>query len=265
MRHALRRSSWWGMALCAVLGLAARDGVAAEPGYGRIEGQFLFDGEIPKPELLVPKGDKDVRDSEVCAAEVHYSEVLIVDPATRGIANIFVYPKARPEPIHPSLRQSAKKEIDFDQKACRFIPHAMIVRTDQTVRAKSADPVAHNVHPHPLVNNPPDFVVSPDDRKGVPFTFPRRERLPVKVTCDIHPHMTAYWLVVDHPYAALTGTDGTFTIENVPAGEYEFLAWHELTGYATPGGSKGALKVKVEAGQTTRLAPAKVPAAKFQP
>ncbi len=49
----------------------------------------------------------------------------------------------------------------------------------------------------------------------------------MKVKCDIHPWMNAYVAVVDHPYYAVTGPDGSFELENLPPGTYTIEAWHE--------------------------------------
>jgi hypothetical protein len=35
---------------------------------------------------------------------------------------------------------------------------------------------------------------------------------------------------MDNPYFALSATDGTFTINNVPAGKQTVKAWHEIMG-----------------------------------
>ena len=44
--------------------------------------------------------------------------------------------------------------------------------------------------------------------------------------------MTAYLMVCDHPYFAVTDANGRFEIPNVPAGvELEFRVWHERAGY----------------------------------
>ena len=36
-----------------------------------------------------------------------------------------------------------------------------------------------------------------------------------------------------HPYAAVTGSDGSFSIPNLPSGTYQVEVWHELLGSQT--------------------------------
>jgi len=55
----------------------------------------------------------------------------------------------------------------------------------------------------------------------------------VKFKCDVHPWMAAYVGVLNHPFYATTGADGSFSIKDLPAGEYEIVAWHEKLGEQT--------------------------------
>ena len=52
----------------------------------------------------------------------------------------------------------------------------------------------------------------------------------IPVACDVHPWMRAYVAVLPHPYFAVTGGDGRFTLKGVPAGEYVVASWHERFG-----------------------------------
>ncbi len=52
------------------------------------------------------------------------------------------------------------------------------------------------------------------------------------VKCDVHPWMNAYVAVMSHPYFAVTGEDGKFSID-MPEGTYEIEAWHEKLGTQT--------------------------------
>ena len=48
----------------------------------------------------------------------------------------------------------------------------------------------------------------------------------IEVVCNPHPGERAYVLVFDHPYAAVTEKDGTFSIRDVPEGKHEVRIWH---------------------------------------
>jgi hypothetical protein len=75
------------------------------------------------------------------------------------------------------------------------------------------------------------------------LTFARPETFRVK--CAVHPWMTGYVAVFDHPLFAVTGgpgalggngpsdgkaATGRFEIRNVPPGTYMLAAWHERYG-----------------------------------
>ena len=59
-------------------------------------------------------------------------------------------------------------------------------------------------------------------------------------------------MIFDHPFFAVTGTDGSFEIKGVPAGDQNVVVWQERGGYVTPGAGRGT-PVKVVAGQVTDM------------
>ncbi len=214
----------------ALIGTAFCSSAAAQ--WGTLKGQVVLDGDLPTLKPLVVKGDSNAKDAAVCAAMEVPDEKLLVDSTTKGIANVVVYLAKKPAKIHPDLAKSKEKVVPFDQKGCRFLPHVMLVRTDQQVRVTSDDGVAHNTHTNPTKNNPENFIVTPNDRVGVllkPMAL--AERLPTTITCDIHPWMKAYWVILDHPYSAITDSQGNFEIANLPVGDHEFIVWQESSGY----------------------------------
>ena len=242
-----------------LLGLSVSDRVpAGDADWGTVSGQFLFDGEIPETELLVKKGDPTAKDAAVCAAADLPRNDLLVDKESKGIANIFVYMRKAAK-VHPDLAESRTKQVKFDQKGCRFIPHCLLVRTDQEVLVLSNDAIAHNTHPSLFRNQPANILIAPNDRNGVPMKFPVAESLPMPVKCDIHPWMKAHWLILDHPYAAITDKQGRFKIEKLPAGDVEFRVWHERVGYVDR-----KFTATIKGGQETKIDAVKVAADRFK-
>lgn len=219
------------MILAIGLMLSCSVSVIAED-WGTISGQFVVTGEIPALVLLHGK-DAPIKDPTVCAAVDTFKDDLVIDADSKGLANVFIYLAKAPKSIHPDLKKPDPAVVIFDQKGCMFTPHAMVVLGGQTVEVISSDPIAHNTHTYPLKNQGMNVLLAPNTPvgKGVAVDYKIGETLPMKVACDFHPWMQAYWMVVDHPYAAVTDKDGKFSIPNLPVGEHEFRVWHERKGY----------------------------------
>lgn len=248
----------------AVLGLGAAIGGLAlqgadekpDPDYGTITGQFVVDGAVPPARVLVAAGAA-VNNAAICAANPIPSEELVVDEKTGAIANVFIFlPTAKK--IHPALKVSKVKQVVFDQQACRFVPHALFARTDQKIVIKSNDACPHNTHLTSLRNESFNTVIAANDRKGTEVQLKVVEKRPVPVECNLHPWMKANWLILDHPYAAISNEQGRFTIADLPAGDHEFWIWQELMGDVDR-----AHKVKVKGGQTVDLGKIVIPAEKL--
>ncbi len=180
-------------------------------------------------------------DATPACAKQHSKPVLseeVVAAADGSLANVFVYAKsglpAKTWPI-------PAKAVTVAQSGCVYQPHVVGAMVGQNVEFLNNDPTSHNVHPLPKINNEWNQSQSP---KGDPIvrTFAKPEiGLPVK--CNLHPWMRVYVNVVEHPFFAVTGADGSFSIKMLPPGNYTFGAWHERFGTQE-------FKVKVTAGGT---------------
>ncbi len=144
---------------------------------------------------------------------------------------------------------AAAPAIVIDQKGCEYIPYVGAVQTGQKISVRNSDPTMHNVHVAPAntaggnkEENKAQFAGAAD----LTFTFPAVENF-LKFKCDVHPWMFSYITVVDHPYFAVTGKDGAFTIKDVPAGKYKIVALHRK---AAPAGLEQDIEVTADGGKT---------------
>ncbi|MEX0715918.1 MAG: carboxypeptidase-like regulatory domain-containing protein [Planctomycetaceae bacterium] len=226
---------------------------------GVVTGQIVFEGDPPKIEPLVEAGSTRLRDAAVCAAQDIPNETVLVHPESKGIANVFVY-LPRSLVAAPEARPQDEKPLEFTIENCRFRPHASFVRTGRTVEAKSEDPIATNLRTEPRRNDRVNVIVKPKGAPGdmISMRFERPEPEPIVVASDLHPWMRSYWLVLDHPYGAITDEHGKFRIENLPAGTHKFVVWHERAGFLDR-----EYEVTLEEGRPVELPPYNVPRARF--
>ena len=259
--HVLRRATLVAAFVASVLSLTS----IAQAQWGDLTGQFIFDGDVPAP-------DEADSTKEPTCGKTALTDELVVNKDNKGIANIFVFIPAKEKPkVHPSLAASKDKDVVLDQKDCRFLPHAQVMRTDQILQVKSMDDFLHNTRPNPLKNDGANFAVAAKAREGYTWKAKAAELNPTQIKCDIHTWMSTYVLVLDHPYAVVTDKDGKFKIEKLPVGELEFRYWHERPGYViqnvkvVDGKEKieNTVKIKIENGKSKDLGVIKVPAAKF--
>jgi plastocyanin len=201
-------------------------------GWGTLKGKVTFNGTVPPDatKVLQQQG-KAEKDPNICAKDAPIkAERLVVDDASKGVKNVFVY-LLRPTAVNEEAKKAvADKKADFDQKGCVFIPHAMAAMVGQTVNVKSSDQTSHNVA-FQLRALQTNKVLAPGGSMEVKPDSP--ERSPGLVSCSIHPWMTAYWMVLDHPYFAVTDDKGNYEIKNVPAGTQKVVVWQEAVGPVT--------------------------------
>jgi hypothetical protein len=149
--------------------------------------------------------------------------------------------EAERNPAEVTAGFTPSEPVVLDQKNCRYEPHILGVQTDQTIVIRNSDPFLHNIHPVPE-NNRGFNVGQPTQGMETERTFSSPEIM-IPVGCDVHGWMSAYIGVLDHPYFAVTGSDGSFQIPNLPPGEYTIEAWHETFGVKE-------MKVTVDEGGT---------------
>jgi len=115
-----------------------------------------------------------------------------------------------------------EKSLLLDQKNETFVPHVLPVLVGTKVRFLNSDDVYHNVFSFSPAKTFDLGRYKKGKTRSVTFDRPGI----VKVYCDIHTQMNAFILVLENPYFALTGDDGSFEIHDIPAGTYVLKAWH---------------------------------------
>lgn len=242
----MRRELNW----CAVVGLALglagcgggeqqQAGESAETGGGMeggamettvdaataatISGSVDFAGTAPEAMLI------DMSEEPDCAAKHEggqYSEAVVVND-NGTLANVFVYVKSGlgdmsfPTPDEP---------VVIDQAGCWYVPRVLGIQVGQDLLIKNSDGLLHNINAKPAQNRP--FNISQPVVMETTRSF-RAPEVMVPLECDVHGWMQAYVGVLEHPYYAVTGPAGSFSLAPLPPGTYTIEAWHETYGTQT--------------------------------
>lgn len=190
---------------------------------GAVVGKVMFSGKA------APGKTVDMTEVAECARQ-HPNPVVEKPVAVNKngtLANVFVYIK---EGLEGKTFEPPPTPAVMDQKGCWFEPRVLGIQVGQPFEVTNSDPVTHNIHPRAHVNRE----WNQSQAEGTPpleRKFSQREVM-IRVKCNIHSWMHAFIGVVDNPYFAVTGTDGTFELKNVPPGEYTIEAWQEELGSA---------------------------------
>lgn len=215
---------------------------AADDRWGDLVGRFVYDG--PPPERKKLTVDKDVD----CCGKFDIRDESLVAGVDRGLANVFVYVRSKGIEISPALAEKTARRVVLDNRDCIFKPHCLTIWYDkQEFHSVNSDPVAQNIAFEPLGDTPCNAILPVGGNAS--YTFTRKQAVPVSIKCNYHPWESGYILPRDNPYAVVSAADGTFRLPQLPAGTWEFQAWHERLGYLdTPAWPKGRFEVTVKPG-----------------
>lgn len=201
---------------------------------GTIKGTVTYTGSKAMGKYTVDK------DTEVCTHGGEPDESLIVNDGKLENAVVYI----------PDISEGKKWEIEsvtVNNTECRFEPRMQIGRSKGIIIAKNSDPILHNTNFVLKMNGTGKTLAN--------IALPKKDQTVekklkkdgmVSVTCDVHKWMQGYVYVSPNPYAVITDKDGSFTMSEVPAGEYDATVWHETLG-------EKQAKVKVEAGGEATL------------
>ena len=116
------------------------------------------------------------------------------------------------------------ESVYITQKEQTFIPFVVPFRKGAQIYILNEDEFFHNVYsltPGARFNvgrRPP----------GSPYSITIKKLGPIKLFCDIHPHMAAILLSLDTPFFTRIKGDGTYEVKGLPIGKYRVEVFHPI-------------------------------------
>lgn len=205
---------------------------------GTISGVVKFTGEKPKPRVI-SEMLANAFCKEHCGGTPPNSDrfVLGKNGADDVVANVLVYVS---KGLEGKKFDAPKQPVVIDQVNCIYVPHVCAVMTGQPVEIRNSDETLHNVMARPRENAAFNEGMPGSGRK-LTKVFAKPE-LGIDLRCFMHPWMLGYLHVLDHPFFAVTTTNGTFEIKNLRPGTYEIAVKHEWSRFE-PGAAQQTVTV----------------------
>jgi WD40 repeat protein len=212
-----------------------------QPSHGAsISGVVTYEGQPPQPKRIDTSADA------VCG---QVSPNLTTEDwiVTGGrLANAFVYVKSGSR-LENYIFETPNSEVVLEKKGCRTVPRLLGLQTNQVLKLVNSDPTTSNYHITPK-NNPDWNNSMPQGAQPLYHEFDRKETF-IPVKDNQHPWEKSYIGVFSHPFFAITGKDGAYTISGLPPGRYTMVVWHE----GGPLGTEQSVDVTISSGETKTL------------
>ena len=205
-----------------VAAASTRSSPEQEQASSEIKFVMHLDGTMPPMPMIKMNADRK------CLAmhkEPVYSQRVIIN-GSGMLENVFVYVK---EGLGSRTFPAPKTPVVLEQHECMYEPHVLGIMTGQPLEIINRDPVLHNIHALPKTNRPFN-VAQPRQGMSTVKSFSHVEVM-VPVKCEVHSWMNAYIGVLDHPFFAVSDSDGACEIKGLPPGSYLISAWHEKFGF----------------------------------
>jgi len=195
---------------------------------GSISGTVTYTGDKKDGAVTITK------DKEVCKDQPQERALVVTDGKVKNAVVVLQGIKAG--------KKFADNPLVVDNVACRFEPRISVGRLGGKITTKNSDTVLHNTHLYLKKGGKTKNLFNIAlPNKGQSIEKPLKKPGIIDIKCDAHEWMQAFVFVAEHPYVAVTGADGSFSMSDVPAGVYSAKIWHEKLG-------EKEVKVTVSAG-----------------
>ncbi|HEY8208126.1 MAG TPA: carboxypeptidase regulatory-like domain-containing protein [Myxococcaceae bacterium] len=184
---------------------------------GTIEGTIHLTGQAPPPLPVSVPPDL----TRVCGEKLE-SPRAVVGPGG-GLSEVVAWVSGVPGPLSAAPAPPA-----IDQRGCAFRPRVVAAAQGTEVQVINSDPLLHNVRTAAGSTRPFNTAM-PITGMKVPMPLSTSPGV-TRLTCDVHPWMTAFIQTFDHPYFGVSDASGRFTIRGVPAGKASLRFWHPFLG-----------------------------------
>lgn len=200
--------------LAGMLLVFTRSTMSEENPKSSIRGRVLFGGKVPKAKLIDESGRN--------------RDLIEVDPKTAGLRFAAVFLLDAPKSEAPAKIE----ELRIDQKDFTFVPRIVTVRAGQVVKFTNSDSTNHNVRGASLLPKNEFNVYTGTSGESIQRFVADPKNRPIRLGCDIHAWMTGWVYVFEHPFHAVTDSEGRFELRGVRPGKHRLAIRQPDVGFS---------------------------------
>lgn len=220
---------------------------------GKITGTVEFNGAFPADSVIQLAADHPGCGQSVVDRRVERSGNRVAGAAV-WLTDIR---QGRPIPI--------ERRFELENEDCAMVPRVQAVVAGGTLNVISADVAMHRNKIIDVATGEVEGIAPFNDNgQVVPFDSLLKKPAQLEVVCELHPWTKAYVIVLDHPYYAVSGKAGEFSLEGVPPGAYHLRAWHPALGFVdqpvtVSGGGQTSVAMKLPGASPPAAVPPAIP------
>ena len=197
-----------------------------------LKGTVTFKGSVRLDETIVIN-----ENTEYCGKEQKAGKYLVSDSRVKNVV-VWIEGVEKGKAV-------PGKQVEVAIKNCRAVPHVNIGFVGGEYVFKNDDEILHTIQTklglayqkkvsdRPLEDGASIYNLALP-MKGLEVRKPIKKwhRITedtgfIQIRSNTHNWIRGYIFIFDHPYAAVTDTEGTFEMDGIPQGEYTLKAWHE--------------------------------------
>lgn len=190
-----------------------------------LEGKVRLEPPLPEPAWLeIPQEHVKECGSKKRSPKLQISPEGFVANAVVKLEGILPAQRGQ-SPLEETVPSPA---YVFDQINCEFAPHVLLLPQGAALSILNSEAMLHNVR---AFNEDTEMLFNDAmPKKGQVLKKRFNEPGRIILRCGIHHWMHAIAVVQEHPFYAITDSNGHFKIEGIPEGTYTLSVWHETLG-----------------------------------
>ena len=192
---------------------------------GKLRGKVTLTGPIPKVRsfhmIHAPNIEYCGRMSDGKGHRLLY-DFTVSDKGGLKDTVIAIQGLQKGKPFHPQIQT-------LNISLCHSEKYVIGVRNSEDILIQNTDPIRHEIATYEIGESLANQITNkPVDPKTsqVRSAYVRKGVDQFLMKCNLHPFLQTRAFLVDNPYYTVTDKDGNFSIEDIPPGTYDVVAWH---------------------------------------